>query len=111
MLYRIRRMTAAVCLLVLVAGTVIPVSASAGRNNKFLNGSDSEANNMTTPVMADLVILRPLGIAAFVLSTALFFVPVLPITLATRPGEIGKPFYHMLVEPFRFVWVDPLGSH
>ena len=110
MLYRLRRTTAALCLIVLVACTVTPSSASA-RRSSILNNSDSEANNETSPVMVDLILLRPLGLMTFVLSTALFVVPVLPITLVTRPTEIGKPMRLMLVVPFRYVWVDPLGSH
>ena len=105
-------MTAAFCLVLLVAGTMLPLSASAGRQaNSILNNSESEANNMTTPVMADLIILRPIGLAAMAISAILFMVPIAPITLLTRPSEIGKPFKTMIIEPARYVWVDPLGTH
>ena len=108
---RIRRTTAALCLVLLVAGTMIPMSASAGRSNSILNKSDSEANNITTPVMTDIILLRPLGLVTMVISVVLFVVPVAPITLLTRPSEIGKPIETMIFAPARFVWMDPLGSH
>ena len=111
MLNRLRRMTAAVCLVALITGTMMTVTATARRTNSILNSSDSEANNTSTPVLADLIILRPLGLAAMALSAVLFVIPVAPITLLTRPSEIAKPTKRMIMDPARFVWVDPLGSH
>lgn len=66
---------------------------------------------MTSPIMVDLLLLRPVGLITMVVSTIFFVVPVAPITFLTRPGEIGKPFDIMVAEPARFVWVHPLGSH
>jgi len=112
MLNSLRRMTAAVCLVTLVMGTLIPLSASAERGtNSILNSTDSEANNMTTPVIADVLILRPLGLAGMAIGSVLFIVPVAPLTLLTRPSDIGKPWNRMVLSPARFVWADPLGSH
>ena len=109
MLNRIRQTTAAFCLVALVAGVTLPLSASA--NDSFINSSGSEANNTTSPVMLDLLLLRPVGLVSLAVSTVLFVVPVLPLTMITRPTEIGKPFESMVLEPARFVWKDPLGSH
>jgi hypothetical protein len=114
MLNSLRRTTAAVCLVALVAGTTIPLSASAERersHSSILNSSDSEANNMTTPVMVDVLILRPIGLGAMALAAVLFVVPVVPLTLLTRPSEMGRPWRRMIIAPARFVWADPLGSH
>jgi hypothetical protein len=113
MLNRLRRMTAAVCLVALITGTMMTATATATgrRASSILNSSDSEANNTSTPVLADLIILRPLGLAAMALSAVLFVIPVAPITLLTRPSEIAKPTKRMIMDPARFVWVDPLGSH
>jgi hypothetical protein len=111
MLNSLRRMTAAVCLVALV--TLIPLSASAGQRSStsILNSTDSEANNMTTPVVFDVLILRPLGLAGMAIGSVLFIVPVAPLTLLTRPSDIGKPWERMVLTPARFVWADPLGLH
>ena len=108
MLNRTRRFTAACCLVVLMTGITLPLSASA---SEFVNSSGSEANSATSPVMVDLLLLRPIGLASLLFSTVLFIVPVGPITLLTRPSEIGTPFRMMITDPARFVWVHRLGSH
>ncbi len=110
MLNQFRRFTAAVCITAMIAGVVIPSTASA-RGESFINSTDSEANNMTSPIMLDLIVLRPVGLAAMVVSTVLFVAPVLPLTLITRPTEIAKPWKALVVEPAQFVWSDPLGTH
>jgi hypothetical protein len=92
-----------------MAGIALPLSASADDN--FINSSGTEANNTTSPVMVDLLILRPLGLLSLTFSTVFFMVPVLPITLLTRPTELGVPFKALIIEPARYVWVHRLGSH
>ena len=112
MLNQFRRFTAAICITALLAGVVVPSSATAmNEGSSFINSTDSEANNMTSPIMLDLVLLRPVGLATMAVSTVLFVVPVLPLTLITRPTEIKKPFEAMVMKPARFVWSDPLGTH
>ena len=61
--------------------------------------------------MVDLLLLRPIGLVSLTFSTVLFIVPVLPLTLLTRPTEIKKPFNAMILEPARYVWAHPLGKH
>lgn len=109
MLNRIRRLTAAISLVALVAGITVPSFASA--KESFINSSGTEANNTTSPVMVDLLILRPVGLITMCVSTVLFVIPVVPLTLLTRPSEISKPWNIMVTAPARFVWADPLGSH
>jgi hypothetical protein len=46
--------------------------------------------------MVDLLLLRPIGLVSLTFSTVLFIVPVLPLTLLTRPTEIKKPFNEMI---------------
>ncbi|MCP5044919.1 MAG: hypothetical protein GY944_28155 [bacterium] len=111
MLNRIRRFTAALCITALFAGIVLPSTASASDADSFINSSDSEANNMTSPLMVDLLLLRPIGLVTLGVSTVLFVIPIAPLTLMTRPTEISKPFKTMVIEPARFVWSDPLGTH
>lgn len=65
----------------------------------------------TSPVGLDLLVLRPLGLFGTLTGTVLFLAPVLPLTLITRPSEIGAPFETMVVNPARYVVADPLGQH
>lgn len=111
MLNRIRRFTAALCIAALFAGIVLPSAAGATGGDSFINSSDSEANNMTSPLMVDLLLLRPVGLVTMAVGTVLFVVPIAPLTLLTRPTEIAKPFDTMVLRPARFVWSDPLGTH
>ena len=34
-----------------------------------------------------------------------------PITLITRPSDIGRPFEWLIMKPIRYTWVDPIGDH
>lgn len=72
---------------------------------------DDPSRDMTSPPMFDLFILRPVGIVAGVLGTALFIAPVGPIVLMTRPTNIGRPFDKLVLAPGRYLFVDPLGQH
>jgi hypothetical protein len=68
----------------------------------------SEAANASPAV--DALVLRPAGFVSLVLGTGLF-VLTSPFVLLTRPHEIGKPFDQFVMEPARYLWVDPLGGH
>ena len=109
MLNRTRRFTAVFCFVALMAGISLPHSAAA--KDSFINSSDTEANNMTSPILVDLILLRPVGLLTMCVSSLFFVFPVAPITFLTRPSEIAKPWDLMVLEPARFVWVHPLGSH
>jgi high-affinity K+ transport system ATPase subunit B len=58
-------------------------------------------------MLADLVLLRPLGIAATILGSAVF-VASLPFTLPTR--SVDKAAQKLVVEPGKFTFVRPLGQ-
>ncbi len=65
----------------------------------------------TSPMTFDLLFLRPVGIVGMLTGTALFIAPVMPLTLISRPGDMGKPFKSLVVKPARYVFADPLGKH
>ena len=109
MLNQARRFTVAFCLVALLAGITLPLSA--GADESFINSSATEAHAATSPIMVDLLILRPIGLVSLVFSSVLFLVPVLPITLLTRPTEIAKPFEIMVTDPARYIWGHRLGTH
>ena len=68
------------------------------------------ANEARSNVVFDAVALRPLGLGAFVLGTALFTVS-LPILAVSRPEDIGTPWNILVARPAQYVWGDPLGEH
>jgi len=93
--------------LVVVSMLAIGSTASATERDVHIDpGAES-----TSPVTFDLLVLRPAGIVGFLTGTALFLVPVMPLTLITRPQDMGKPFGVMVVKPARYVFADPLGKH
>lgn len=60
--------------------------------------------------MWDLAFLRPAGFAGLVVCAAVW-VPLEAIVLMTRPTEWKMPIDMLLKKPFKFVFVDPIGSH
>ena len=64
----------------------------------------------STPVVFDVLIMRPVGFVALGLGTGLF-VASLPILAVSRPQDIDKPWHTLIVRPCRFLWSDPLGEH
>jgi hypothetical protein len=56
---------------------------------------------------ADLIIARPLGLAATVLGTAVFIV-ALPFSAIS--GNVSDPARRLIVEPAEFTFTRPLGA-
>jgi hypothetical protein len=65
----------------------------------------------SSPPIFDLFILRPIGMVALAAGSLLFLAPVAPLTLITKPTQIGKPFDKMVMQPARYLVADPLGEH
>jgi hypothetical protein len=57
-------------------------------------------------MLADVIVVRPFGIAATVLGTAVFVVS-LPFTLPTR--SVDKAAQKLVVDPAKFTFARPLG--
>ena len=94
--------------------TLVVVSMVGLAGNAFAFERDVHTDpgaEKSCPVTLDLLVLRPLGIVGTLTGTALFLAPVLPLTLITRPGDLGKPFSAMVVRPASYVLADPLGQH
>jgi hypothetical protein len=112
MLDQFRRITAALCAVALLAGICIPGAAMAEDvDYSFLTSTSTIATDRTSNPVADLLFLRPLGLATTAFGTLAFIFPILPLTLLTRPTEIGKPFNTFVVRPAKYTWIDPLGTH
>ena len=58
-------------------------------------------------ILADLVMVRPLGFAALVIGTAASIVAT-PFALAS--GSTGQVYDKLVAEPYRFTVCRPLGS-
>lgn len=100
----LRRLAAALAVVgMLVAPTT---SALAAPNASSKTVIEAE----TAPPVFDALVMRPLGLAGLGMSAALWL-PAQAITMAVRPTEWRTPIEWMLVKPYRFVFVDPLGSH
>ena len=92
---------------VLAAALLAPTAQAA--STKFV-GSDEHAND-TASAMTDLFLMRPLGLVATALGTALMAPAAVFMTVCLKPQEIGVPFEYLMAAPGRFTFVDPLGSH
>jgi hypothetical protein len=103
MLRSVRRFTAALA----VAGLLLVPALGASAESRM---GFSQLESETSPPMFDLVFMRPLGLAGLAVSAAAW-VPAQAMTMVFRPTEWKKPIDHMLVKPYEFVFVDPLGSH
>ena len=74
-----------------------------------LAGIDTLDTETTTPVV-DALLMRPLGLLGLTAS-AFLWVPVEAIQLVVDRTKWRDPVDAMLVAPYEFVFVDPLGSH
>lgn len=99
----LRRFRISVATLAALALLSMPVAGWAETNVDRLDSSNA------SPMM-DVMVLRPLGLVLLGAS-AVLFVPMAAVTGITRPHEMGQTVDHMLVEPARYVFQDPLGSH
>jgi hypothetical protein len=98
---RVRRIAAAFLVAITLVGSVSPAMAAR----------ESEMAMENIDPLADLMVLRPVGLVAFAIGTILFIVPVAPLALISRPDGIGVAWNRLVVAPAKYVWVDPLGSH
>ena len=87
---------------------LVSLAAPAGANSLSRDDGDVESS---VPVVFDLLLLRPLGLVMTALGTVVYVVPVMPLTLITRPTEIAKPLGPLVATPARYTFRDPLGTH
>ena len=101
MLRHLRTLLAALAVIGLLAAPA--TTAFAGSNIGTIESEKS-------PAMVDLMLMRPLGLVALVVSGAVW-VPVQGFTMLVRWQDRQKPIDYMLKGPAEFVFVDPLGEH
>lgn len=95
------------CLTVFATALAVP-SVSIAESSVVGARSDLDTSDISPAV--DALFLRPLGMLTLLTGVALC-VPATLMAAITRPTEISKPFRELIVEPARYVWVDPLGEH
>jgi hypothetical protein len=78
-------------------------SPALAGEKQYITGEDRNAASM----MFDLVILRPLGLAATVIGTA-FFIVSLPVSVLG--GNTGEAAKKLVAEPARYTFSRPLGA-
>ena len=98
---RFRRLFCALLVCSALVASSAPASAYSGRI-----GQEPDSG----PVLFDMLVLRPVGLALTGVGLAAFAVTA-PINLVTRPTDMGKPFVSLVVTPARFTFVDKLGYH
>jgi len=68
-------------------------------------------NRGKTNLVADALILRPLGLVVTVAAAAVWVVGVAPLVAITRPAELGESMDYLIKRPVKYTFVDPLGYH
>ena len=63
------------------------------------------------PMIFDVLVMRPIGLAMTAVGTVVYLVPVAPIMLVTRPTDIAKPIGYLIGAPASFTFKDPIGYH
>ena len=92
-----------VFLFVAVLAFTWAVSPALASEKKYVTGEDRNAPAM----IFDAVILRPLGLAGFLLGSA-FFIASLPISLLG--GNTGEAAQKLVVAPAKYTFTRPLGA-
>ena len=94
----------------LAATALLAVSASAAAaidNNDASFSSEANTTPSSGAIAADIVLLRPLGLAGTLLGTALF---VVGLPFEAISGDISGPANRLIVQPAQFTFARPLGD-
>ena len=105
---RIRKMVAAILTTAVLLVGAMP--AFAYDEPYAYENVSLEARNRETPIFLDALLFRPAGVLLTALG-AVAFLPAAMFVGITRPTEIDEPFKLLVVNPFRYTFLDPLGEH
>ena len=94
--------SAALIAVLLLSIQAAPVAASTSKELE---------NRGHTNLIADAVIMRPLGLVSIGLGAAVWAVGVAPFVAITRPADLGESMDYLIMRPVRYTFVDPLGHH
>ena len=99
---RLQRFSAALITTAWLLVEVSPAAAALG---------DEFENRGETNLVADAIILRPLGLVAIGFGATLWAVGVAPFVAITRPTDLGDSMDYLIMRPVRYTFADPLGHH
>ena len=97
-----QRFSAVLIAVALLLVQVAPAAAAIGQ--------DLESRGKTN-LVADALILRPLGLVMIGFGAAVWAVGVAPFVALTRPTELYESMSYLIMRPVRYTFVDPLGHH
>jgi len=72
---------------------------------------DGLENRGHANLIADAMILRPLGLVAIGLGSVVWAVGVAPFVALTRPTDLDDSMDYLIMRPVRYTFADPLGHH
>lgn len=104
MLRRTRRLAASSLLAAMLTAFASP--ALAGEYYKYYEYDDDPSG-----VAPDALFMRPLGLVGFFLGLGLFFPAAVMTTVVGQPQNIDKPFETLVLEPGKWTFVEPIGTH
>ncbi len=82
---------------------LLPLGAALAQGQQLLDDTQPEAGAM----IADVVLVRPLGIASMILGTAAFIVSI-PFT--TTGNNVAEAWDTLVKKPAKFTFQRPLGQ-
>ncbi len=98
----LQRLSAVLITVTLLVVQVAPAAAITGQELE---------NRGKTNIVADALILRPLGLIMIGFGSALWAIGVAPFVAITRPTELDDSMEHLIMRPVRYTFADPLGHH
>jgi hypothetical protein len=72
-------------------------------------GYEDSLDDCSYPQTFDLMVMRPVGLVTMGLGAALY-IPALPLTLLTSPGDLGTTTENLIKKPTRFTFRRGLGE-
>lgn len=90
-----------------IALLMLACSAQADQNVQSSHDQPQYSAPSAGAMAADLILVRPVSLAATVLGTGLFILD-LPLSVFQKGGP-AQPFQRLVVEPARYTFTRPLG--
>jgi hypothetical protein len=104
------RIVSALALVATLSVQAGPAQAASTASSSHSGVGQYEHDSDAMPTLVDMMLVRPLGLGVLAAGTVLML-PVGAFTLMTRPTNIKDPFDVLVMEPAKFVFVDPVGQH
>ena len=90
---------------------VLLLSAQAAPAVAAAPAGEGLQNRGEVNLVFDAMFLRPLGLVAIGLGSAVWAVGVAPWVALTRPTDLDDSMAYLIMRPVRYTFADPLGHH